>query len=278
MPNYCKRFKSLAVANPKETPENLMVARLRCKMWDCEFCAKKNQSIWRAHIIDKINKLGGEWVFITLTAHRNTHKAGKTLENLKRGWKILYDRLRRYFKQEKMEYVMLYERHKESSDKQLARTRYHIHAVLRASITGSNDYDKKKKQYIHRAFSAWLKGASVGVGMGWSCHAAKIENCHGGMVAAYITKYMTKGAQDFGEFPKGMRRIVTSRGVGSPKLPKSEEAWKIRAGLYPRDIVQFNHVYDLTTGEVIKLDYFKYADVYPEEFAFPDEFDENQKS
>src|ERR1044072_6889789 len=99
----CENFRGLAVVDgDDDTP--LLVARLRCKMWDCEYCATKNRSIWRAHIIDTVNKLGGNWLFMTITAHRNAHRVGKTLINLKNAWKRLYDRLRYKFKGKKVEY------------------------------------------------------------------------------------------------------------------------------------------------------------------------------
>lgn len=266
MKSRCKNFKALAVANPHEAPQNLMVAPIRCRMWSCPYCAKKNQSIWRAHIIDRINALGGEWVFITLTAHRRTHYTGKTLINIKRGWKILYDRLRRHFKQEKMEYVLLYEKHKEQGNNGLAAIRYHAHAVLRVKLEGSNSKDKKTGKNIHRAFTQWLKRNSVGVGIGWSCHAAKINEANGGLVAAYITKYMTKSAQDFHDFPKRMRRIQASRGIGSPKPEKSPEKWRLRAGIIRRDVQDHERVFDVSTGEVIDERYFRGYTVYPPEF------------
>lgn len=272
MQSYCKHFKALAATNPTDAPNDAWVMQLRCKQWSCDYCAKKNKSIWRAHIIDRINKLAGDWIFITFTAHRNAHKVAKTLQNLKRGWKILYDRLRRHFKGQKLEYIMLYEAHKPDGQIAQNKTRYHVHAVVRATVAGDNVYDRRQKRYYHPETTRWLKDNSASVGCGHQAHAAKIENSHGGMVAAYITKYMTKNAQDFGDFPPRMRRIVVSRGVGSPKAPKSPEKWQIWGGVYPRDVAEHDHVINITTGEIVTADYFKYAPVYPREFAFPDEY------
>lgn len=275
MKSHCKRFKALAVSNFKDTPQNLMVVPLRCRMWDCPYCAWKNRTIWRAHIIDRINALGGEWIFITFTAHKNAHRAAKTLENLKRGWKLLYDRLRRYFKPHALEYLMLYEKHSSKNPELQNKIRYHVHAVVRAELPGENVYDRRNKRYYHPAFTRWLKDNSAGVGCGYQCHAAKIASANGGLVAAYITKYMTKAAQDFGEFPKRMRRIGVSRGVGSPKMAKSPETWRLRAGIVRLDVEFHDRVIDVATGEVIPLEYFNFHDVYPEKFdpAYEDEYD-----
>lgn len=266
MHSYCKRFKALAATNPKSEPQNLWIARLRCKQWDCRYCARKNQQIWRAHIIDRINTMQGEWIFVTITAHGNAHRSGKTLENLKRGWKILYDRLRRKFKGQKLEYVMLYEKHKTVSGVGVVVARYHIHAIVQATVEGSNIRHKKRGNFYHKALTRWLKDNCKAVGLGFMAQAAKIEGANAGLVAAYICKYMTKSCQEFAEFPKRMRRIVTSRGFGSPKPKKSDEAWRLRAGILARDVVEHDRVIDISSGEVVTLRYFYFHDVYPEEY------------
>lgn len=266
MQSYCKRFKALATTNPKSEPQNLWVARLRCKMWDCRYCARKNQAIWRAHIIDRINALGGNWIFVTITAHGNSHRVGKTLENLKRGWKILYDRLRRHFKGQKLEYVMLYEKHKKIQKSGVMVSRYHIHAIVQATVEGSNIRHKKRGNFYHQATTRWLKDNCAAVGLGFMAEAAKIEGANAGLVAAYICKYMTKSCQEFAEFPKRMRRIVTSRGFGSPKSQKSENEWKLRAGIFPPDVIEHDKVIDISTGELVTIRYFKFHEVYPDEY------------
>lgn len=258
----CKRFKGLAVTTADDDRE-MLVARLRCKQWDCEYCAVKNRQIWRAHIIDRVNAMGGDWLFLTITAHGNAHKAGKTIENLKRAWKKLYDRLRYKFAGQKLEYVWLYEKHSEKDRRGVAKTRYHVHAILRASINGDNVWSETGQYYYHPEMHNWLKDNSASVGAGFMCHACKIQDGNGGLVSAYITKYMTKDAQNLKDFPKGMRRVQTSRGFGSPGKKESEIAWEFRAHLLPGEVLRHPIVTDVSIGQRVTLASFKGQELYP---------------
>lgn len=262
MKEFCDRFDGLAVIDGDDDTE-MLVARLRCGMWDCEYCATKNRTIWRAHIIDRVNKMGGMWLFMTITAHRNAHKAGKTLVNLKSAWKRLYDRLRYKFTGEKIEYVWLFEMH---SDKAVsgkkARKSYHIHAIVRARVEGENVYNARKEYWYHPEMHNWLKDNAAAVGAGFMCHCAKINDGNGGLVAAYITKYMTKDAQNL-VMPKHMRRIQTSRGFGSPKPQKNGLHWEFRAHLLRGDVARHVKTTDVTTGERVTLAHFEHSELYP---------------
>lgn len=268
MKSACKNFKGLAVA-PGETGSDLLIARLRCKEWSCDFCAQINQSIWRAHIIDRVNKMGGEWLFITVTAHQKAHAAGKTLENLKSAWKKLYDRLRYKFPGQKLEYVWLYERHtsKRGAGKLRSAAKsvdtYHIHAIVRASIAGRNKWNARKNYWYHPEMHNWLKDNAAAVGAGYMCHCAKIEDGNGGLVSAYITKYMTKAAQTLGRFPKYAHRIQTSRGFGSPKPPKSELEWSHREALIRAEAAMYDERLDVSTGKRVPMSYFDKHELYP---------------
>jgi len=264
----CKNFTGLAVVDGDPDTE-LLVARLRCKQWDCEFCAVKNRQIWRAHIIDRVNALGGDWLFFTITAHANAHAAGKTIINLKNAWKKLYDRLRYKFPGQKIEYVWLYEKHSlkdEAGNVQPGAKRldrYHIHAIVRASIDGENKWNARKKYWYHPEMHNWLKDNAAAVGAGFMCHCAKIQDGNGGLVAAYITKYMTKDAQNLKNFPKHQRRVQTSRGFGSPKKKESAISWEFRAHLLRGDVARHVKTTDVSTGKTVKLSYFDRHELYP---------------
>ena len=258
----CSKFFGVVIKE-SDTNMDLLLARLRCKQWDCEFCARKNRAVWRAHIIDRVNDLGGNWLFLTITAHRNAHKQGKTLVNLKTAWKRLYDRLRRKFKGQKLEYVMLFERHKDKEDGGKVKISYHIHAILKAEISGRNVWNAKKEYWYHPEMHTWLKDNAAAVGAGFMCHAAKIEEANGGLVAAYITKYMTKDAQNLTEFPARLRRINVSRGFGSPDSKRQKSGWTFAGGVYKRDALEYGRIVDVTTGEVITVDFFAEHEVYP---------------
>ena len=263
--SHCPHFDGLAVMDG-DPDTTMLVARLRCGMWSCESCAVKNRQIWRAHIIDRVNKMGGTWLFLTITAHRNAHKAGKTLLNLKNAWKRLYDRLRYKFKGEKIEYVWLYEMHKrEALPGKKASRSYHIHAIVRARVDGENVWSKKAEYWYHPEMHAWLKNSASEVGAGFMCHCAKINDGNGGLVSAYITKYMTKDAQNL-IMPKHQRRIQTSRGFGSPKPPKTPGInWEFRAHLLRGDVRRHVKTVDVSTGEVVTLKHFETNELYPGE-------------
>lgn len=263
MNSFCENFDGLAVIDGDDDTE-MLVARLRCGMWSCDYCANKNRLIWRAHIIDRVNKIGGEWLFLTITAHRNAHKANKTVLNLKGAWKRLYDRLRYKFKGQKIEYIWLYERHSSKTVSGKDKTSYHVHAIVRASIPGRNAYSNKTKQWQHPEMHRWLKDNAAQVGAGFMCHCAKIDDSNGGLVAAYITKYMTKDAQSLGKFPKGQRRIQASRGFGSPKPKHNGLHWEFRAHLLRGDVARHIKTTDVTTGERVTLRNFEGAELYPD--------------
>lgn len=258
----CKNFKGLAVVDGDPDTE-MLVARLRCKKWDCEFCAVKNRQIWRAHIIDTVNKMGGEWLFVTLTAHRKAHSDKRTIENLKSAWKRLYDRLRYKFKGQKLEYVWLYEKHTGTDAKGQPKQTYHVHMILRAVVAGGNKWNARKKYWYHPEMHNWLKDNAAAIGAGYMAHAAKIEESNGGLVAAYITKYMTKDAQNLQGFPRGMRRIQTSRAFGSPQTQESPLSWEFRAHLLRGDIARHVKTTDVSTGRTVKLEHFEKHELYP---------------
>lgn len=262
MKNFCENFDGLAVIDGDNDTE-MLVARLRCGMWSCEYCANKNRMIWRAHIIDRVNKLAGDWLFLTITAHRKAHKAGKTIVNLKNAWKRLYDRLRYKFKGQKIEYVWLYERHNDKTLSGKTKTTYHVHAILRAQVAGNNVYHAQKSYYYHPEMHNWLKDNAAAVGAGFMCHCAKINDGNGGLVAAYITKYLTKNAQDLGNFPKRARRVSTSRGFGSPKHKETGLHWEFRAHLLRGDVARHVKTTDVTTGERVRLSHFDDEELYP---------------
>lgn len=250
----CQNFIGIAVAEPENT-SNMLIARLRCKMWSCEYCARVNRNIWRTHIIKRIGAIGGKWCFITLTAHENAHKYNKTLENLRDGWKTLYDRLRRYFAGAgKLEYVRVFEKHKTG--------RFHIHAIIKADVASDKE------------FKRWLKKNARECGMGYQADAKSITGDGSALlVASYICKYMTKDAQSLGDMPKGIRRIQTSQGIGAAKPTVTDEDWRIKAGVYLEEIQSHEKVIDVSTGEVVSEEYFEKYYYYPEH----DEIDRNSE-
>lgn len=259
--SFCKNFSGVAItATDDDIPALLM--RLRCKQWSCEFCAEKNRQQWKRHIIERVAEMGGDWIFITITANAKAHKSGKTVENLKSAWKKLYDRLRYKFEGQKLEYVWIYERHTSEDKRGAQKTRYHIHAILRASIAGDNKYNAAKEYFYHPEMHNWLKDNAAACGAGYMCHAVKIQDNSAGFVAGYIVKYMTKDAQDLGMFPKGYRRVTTSRGFGSPKT-QSDMVWEYRAHILKGEVMRRVKITDVSIGKTVTLESFRGGELYP---------------
>lgn len=260
----CENFRGI-VADTTDSRQWYM-ARVRCKMWSCELCSQINRSQWRAHIIDKINKIGtfGKWWFITVTAHRRAHKAinqRSTLSNLQRGLKTLYDRLRREIVAgtEKLEYVRVYEHHKTG--------KIHAHLIVRGTFTAqTGELDKKGND---KGLTRWLKDNSAACGLGFQSSAKPIRSTsgvHSGFITSYVTKYMTKSAQGFKLFPKGLRRIQCSSAFGALKIPDSQYTWAMRSGIFEADVLK-HHVLDVNLNRDVTTDDFESSHVYPPELT-----------
>lgn len=178
--------------------ENVKVAVLTkttCKQWNCETCGARNASRWIAKVINGVNKLGGEWVFLTVTASRNS-RGLSSVRNIRDGWKKLYNRILEKTKQEnhKFHYVKVWEQHKDGS--------FHLHILANYYVP-----------------SRWLKDNAFQCGMGYQGKTVRISNA--GQVAGYMAKYTLKAAtiaRGGVSWPKGLRRIETSQEW--PELPQ----------------------------------------------------------
>jgi len=182
--------------------EKLLHIRANCKMWDCPSCAAKNAKLWIARIINGVNKLGGEWSFLTLTAHRKMRGAS-SVRNLREGWKKFYNRIlaSRGKNSENLYYCKAWEQHADGS--------FHLHILINICLG-----------------KRWAKDNAAASGMGYQADWHEIDNA--GMVAGYIAKYSLKNATQARAgivWPKGLRRIETSRGW--PELTRLEtgELW-----------------------------------------------------
>lgn len=161
-------------------------ARGACKMWSCPECALKNVKRWIARIIDGINKLGGDWYFATVTAHK-WWRCEKSLINLRSNWHKLRKRMVRMAKKMGIElhYVRVWEHHEDGS--------YHMHIINNVGLN-----------------TKWLKDNASECGMGFMAHSDEIVNA--GQAAGYVAKYMLKQSKEdtLHSFPKGARRIEAS--------------------------------------------------------------------
>jgi len=270
MENFCNRFRGLAATTDIEGMYALI--RLRCKQWDCVYCAKKNREMWFEHLIRRLPDVSHSWSFITLTAHSHAHASGKTLEACKRGIDLLLKRMRLLGK---ISYVRVYEHHKSGA--------IHAHLIVaglpRRVCYAVSEKGCKRGQFARKwfvgdaaqasswALKSWLKKSAVEVGMGYMVDVSHIDKDIQKAIK-YILKYMTKSLQS-GIDEKGLRRIATSQDVGSPK-PGSELSWSLIDHITPMDLAiqarAGRQVYDLSTKRHVTLDDFEDVRVYPPEF------------
>jgi hypothetical protein len=66
VPQICPNYSRLAIGWKPGLPEAVLT-RIRCKKWDCEYCAAINKRQWQKRLIEGIKVLGGAWSFWTLT-------------------------------------------------------------------------------------------------------------------------------------------------------------------------------------------------------------------
>ena len=254
----CPHFNMIAY---RDDPVRGWVAvRLRCKSWRCEYCAIENQKMWRKHLKRKIIELGGEWWFGTITAPSWNRTPEKTLEVIRTNFDRFMKRLRRVFKRG-VHYVRIYEKHEKGA--------FHLHIVV-------SGLSRNVKGYRTKNGSMGFKPVSTGKGEKiWSIKTwwkKTLSKCGCGYIAdikqipavqaiGYVTEYMTKQAQDY--HVPNLRRIQTSRGVGSPN-ERSVEIWHVAERIWGGNI-GYRKVIDLSTKEVIPEEYWLTHVVYPAE-------------
>lgn len=235
-----------------------MMARLRCKSWQCEFCEKKNRELWRSHLKKRIGGIGGSWWFITLTAHENTRTPGTSLDNLRSNLDRLFKRIRRVWK--RIDYVRVYETHQKGA--------FHTHIVMQglsqrvARLVGRNgqEYFRPAEAIIFAktwGIQTWFRRNARAVGMGYMVDVQELSSTP--QVVNYITKYMTKSAQSFNV--KGLRRIQTSERIGAAN-PRGEGGWQAAKSLYGGQ-VQYQPVIDLNKKVTIPATYWQDNVSYP---------------
>lgn len=224
----------------------LTIARVRCKQWTCEFCAKRNMNAWRRHLIERLQGPLAEksWCFVTLTAPPELHGyPEKSVAMFQEAWKRLYDLFRRYLN-EKLSYIYMYEAHKSGT--------YHMHSLMSCGRA----YDKSplcyvwKKPLEQHPLHRWLQDTLPHLGAGWRVDIRRVYSVYGlsdGVSAVlYSLKYLAK-AKDWARFKKHARRIGVTQDIGGlPKPPKSEHAWKLVPWIKIEDFKLETEVFDLT--------------------------------
>lgn len=268
---YCPNFNGIIKAY---TQDGIVLARVRCKQWSCPHCAEINRHMWYIHIMRGIDALikSGDYpliLFATFTAHESAHKAqdkaGASIKNLRQPIKKLLDRLRLVAKRAggNLEYVRVYEAHYSGA--------IHAHMLVFMPDTSEITFTKRGVAKLRQRDGKFKRFKDVmrRYGAGYMVDVKRVRSdYHAGQVVAYVTKYLTKSAQDIPV--KGLRRIVASRAFGAiaNMQDDSEYDWQISIGVSVDEYLQMlgkdKFVYDLNLDKVVTMDdYLGKSNVYP---------------
>lgn len=260
--HVCKLYKKVAFS--QTGPKEAIFTRLRCKQWHCEFCAKKNASIWRAFLAEKLPTIGSEWFLLTLTAHSLTRSKNASMDNLRANLDRFWKRVRRVFG--KVEYVRTFEKHPSSEA-------VHVHYIvaglssfvavgcsskLQPMAVGCNTRRGRNGVW---AIKTWIKIVAQECSIGYIADVRLLE---GEISRAiwYVTKYLTKAQADL--HVKGLRHVQTTRRIGSPKA-MGDLDWTTAAYIEARMFPAGTKVLDVNTGITIDNDHWEHTSFYPHE-------------
>lgn len=195
----CPNPGSPLLVGTSYTKRKAVFMRPGCGLWSCPVCGPRNGKKWLGRTLHATNLIGGQWSFVTLTAHPK-FRGQASLTNIRRNWPKLRKRLARAV-DGTFYYLWVYERHKDKS--------WHVHMLTNANLD-----------------TRWYKDKSAECGLGYQAKSLPLENY--GMAAGYIAKYLLKQFSLIPPYPKNMRRITTSRNF--PKRPpldvKEELSWR----------------------------------------------------
>lgn len=258
----CKRYKKVAYSHTG--PKEAIFTRLRCKQWDCPFCAKKNASIWREFLKEKLPEVSKEWYLVTFTAHSKTRSKQASLQNIRGNIDTLFKRVRRVFG--RVSYVRTFERHPRS---QAIHAHFIVSGITPYVAIGCSEKLRpvafgcltRKGRNGTWSVKTWFKISAQDVGIGMICDVRLIEG-EVERAVLYVCKYLTKSQQELGI--KGLRHVQTSRDIGSPKEEKSL-GWQVAAFIVPQMFPTNAAILDLNTGEIIDNNYWEKHGFYPYE-------------
>jgi len=200
----CKRHSGVLLVGDLASEKTRILKYARCKMWDCQYCARVNAGMHRSRIISGVNKIYAEetwrFSFVTLTSHEKNRGLERSIEVWKDAWKLLSNRMRHTLRKINHEvyYVFIGEQHKDGT--------LHVHGLF------PNALSKK-----------WWKDNARGCGLGYEVDCEEVENS--GWAAAYCTKYMSKHI-GVSIYPKNFRRINFSRNFPALKKNAVDGDWQ----------------------------------------------------
>lgn len=200
----CPNAKDVWVIGVNTKARHVIMFHPNCKVWSCPTCGARNGKRWLARIINGMNKKGGKWSFLTITAHERWRGQTASIANLRKGWKKLYNRLHRRVQ---VTYALVWEFHKDTS--------FHLHILMNLDCEYLLSFKGCGKPKKMLKASRWVKDTARQCGMGYQVVMKPVDNA--GQAAGYIAKYMLKSFELAKFYPAGIRRVVVSEDF--PKLP-----------------------------------------------------------
>lgn len=194
----CKNPKAPILLGKDEKNGIALVHKTECKMWNCEQCGAKKARRAIARVLTHINTIGGQWYFMTVTAHEKWRGQESSHENFTRNWHKLRKRMR-YQHGGHFDYFRTWEHHEDGT--------LHMHIITNCKLPYASKTNKHGKTK-HR--SGWLKRNARQCGMGFMTDYQPLENA--GFAAHYVAKYMAKSINESVDWKKGLRRYQTSKG------------------------------------------------------------------
>jgi hypothetical protein len=193
----CQSYGRVWVIGKNRETNTAIVFHPRCKRWSCPQCGQINRRVWVArtmHAVSELQETGTPIDFVTLT-HRGKLGAEETRLRWRKSWPKLSSRMRRAVPD--IEYCYVHEQHKNG--------RLHTHFITTGMLS-----------------KRWWKDNGATTGFGFMNDASEARNPLG--AGAYVSKYLSKQL-GVNAWPRGWRRITTSRGW--PSLPSTEapEGW-----------------------------------------------------
>jgi len=253
---FCPKFNFIVWK--QQSQNSIVMTRLRCKSWQCDHCAKINRDMWRSHLKKRISKLGGDWWFITLTAHENIRTPAGSLDNIRKNLDRLFKRVKRVWG--KIEYVRVYEKHIKGA--------FHVHIIMSGLSARVRRFYARNRQVHYKpvdtetgkgtwGVQTWFKRNCREIGLGYMVQAVWLESTT--KTVNYICKYLTKACQDF--YERYLRRIQTSQGIGSP-FERGSGDWNVVTSIW-RGMLGDCELTDLNLKMTIPKSYWHDNIVYP---------------
>lgn len=266
----CPNMQVHALGRAIDKSDTDKFVKLSCKKWDCPYCSEVNRKAWYLHIRKGVEHIGGDWSFLTVTAHKQAHAYEKSLENIIGGWDRLMKRLRREWGD--FPYVRIYERHKSGQ--------FHAHLLIGHQVDDVWDSKAWRKAWIAKRMRyEWayrgigyttLKRHAQQSGLGFMVDYSPLfeSDESGGLlgIVSYVTKYLTKNVGN--PMPKGTRRVQASRHFGSLREWQKQSQthkWQRKGILLLEDILESPRweIRDITRNHLVTIDDFETELYYP---------------